>query len=172
MWPWLCVQWRKRDPAEIILAVIISSWPRCQKRSKTERILAVLWFLSCVNCISSRTVSTEETYQQPQSGSGARLLRGKKVEDLVVNKIPREWVSLEDFNNPNNEIVWKRFWWLPIRIQKWIKRIIGWSISRRVDIWLYNKKWNHNKKFHHFLMGQHPGSNTRSWSKIGWTLQC
>ena len=26
-----------------------------------------------------------------------------KVEDLVVNKVPREWVLLEDFNNPNDE---------------------------------------------------------------------
>ena len=28
------------------------------------------------------------------------------------------------------------------------------------------------QQFHHFLMGQHPGLNTRSWSKTGWTLQC
>ena len=26
-----------------------------------------------------------------------------KIEDLVVNKVAREWVSCEDFNNPNDE---------------------------------------------------------------------
>ena len=35
--------------------------------------------------------------------NGARLLRGKKVEDLVVNRVRREWVLFDDFNNPNDE---------------------------------------------------------------------
>ena len=69
----------KKDLAETILVVIISSWLRWQKRSKTERILAVLRVL--VLC----------------------QLYLVKVEDLIVNKIPREWVLLEDFNNPNGE---------------------------------------------------------------------
>ena len=49
----------------------------------------------------SRTVYTEGTYSHLQSGSGACGLL--EEEDLVVNKIPREWVVLENFNNVNDE---------------------------------------------------------------------
>ena len=129
-------------------------------------------FLSGVNCISSRTVSTERTYQQPQCGSGARLLRGK--DRGACREQGPLWVS----------IVWelqKSQRWMTMRkilvtfpseLQKWIKRIIGWSISRRVNICLFSRKWNHNKNSTIFLMGQHPGLSTRSWSTTGWILQC
>ena len=45
----------KRDLAETIFVVIISTWFRCQRRSKTDRILAVLWG-SCPVSIVSRHV--------------------------------------------------------------------------------------------------------------------
>ena len=40
--------------------------------------------------------------------------------------------------------------------------VIGWRISRRVDICNVQCKWNHTKKFHHFMLCQDLGSNTRS----------
>ena len=43
----------------------------------TKNSLQFCGFLSCVNCISSRTVYRRGTCQQPQSGSGARVLCGK-----------------------------------------------------------------------------------------------
>ena len=101
-------------------------------------------FLSSVNCFSSRTVFTEKEHDNNRKVVAERGCCMVKEEDLVVNKVPRKWVLLEDFNNPNDEWLWGRFWWFPIRKQKWIKRIIGWSISRRVDIWLFSRKWNHN----------------------------
>ena len=41
-------------------------------------------------------------------------------------------------------------------------RIIGWSMSRRVDRSMYSRKWNHNKDSTSFLMDQRPGLSTRS----------
>ena len=59
---------------------------------------------SCqVSTVFRHVRSTEETGQQPQSGSGERLLLGKKVEYLVVHRVPCEWVLLKNFNNTNGE---------------------------------------------------------------------
>ena len=54
-----------------LLDVIVRNDPR------HKEFLQFCGFLSSVNCVSSRTISPERTYQQPQCGSGARLLRGK-----------------------------------------------------------------------------------------------
>ena len=75
---------------------ITSSWPRRQKRSKTETIpCSFLGFLSSVNCISPRTVSAERTYQQPHgaldlhvetSAAWTRTDHGSLMEPLSLHK--------------------------------------------------------------------------------------
>ena len=73
-----------------------------------------------------------------------------------MNKIPREWVLLEDFNNPNG--LWGRFWWLPIRVQKnqkkhWLEHI---AQSRHYN----TQQWvESQQQFHHFFNG------SASWFK-------
>ena len=69
-----------------------------------KRKIVTVFVGSClvsVHSIPSRTVYTERTYSHPQSGSGACGLL--KEEDLVVHKIPREWVLLENFKFVNDE---------------------------------------------------------------------
>ena len=72
-WNVICVLWwRKRDFIETIFLIIIYltllSETIQEKRKNHQKFCR---FLSSVNCIPSRTVCTERTYQQPQSGSGA-----------------------------------------------------------------------------------------------------
>ena len=91
-------------------------------------------FLSSVYCTSSRTVHTERTNQQPQSVSGARLLR-RKVEDLVTNKVPREWVLLDNFQQYQ--------WWATMR------KILMTSHQKTEDkpaeslVGAYRAEWTH-----------------------------
>ena len=109
MWPCLCAQSRERDLAESILVVIITSWPCCQKRSKTERIPCS--FLG--SCLAS-TVSRHVRFTQKEHINNHKVVAERgccvvKVNDLVANKVPREWGLLEIFNNPNDEWQWGRF---------------------------------------------------------------
>ena len=78
------------------LDLLVRDDPREEKES-----LQFCGFLYSVYCIPSRTVYTERTYSQPQSGSGACGLIEK--EDLVVNKVLREWVVLDIFNTVNDD---------------------------------------------------------------------
>ena len=168
MWPCLVCPVTKKDLADTILVVITSSWPRRQKRSKTERVPSSFVGSCVVSFVSRHVRFPQKEHTNNHNVAAERGCCVEKVEDLVSNKVPRDWVLLGNFNNPNDEWKWGRFWWLPVRIQRIIKIIIGSSI------WHYKKQQEveSQQKFHHFLMGQHPGVNTRSWSKTGWTPQC
>ena len=94
----------KRDVTETILVVVIFLTSLSETIQEKECLTVFVGgLMSSVYCISSRTVYTEGTVQQPQGGSGARLLLGRKVEYLVVHRVPREWVLLENFHNTNDK---------------------------------------------------------------------
>ena len=84
----LYVQWRKRDLAETFLVVIISSWPRRQKRSKTERILCSFEG-SCLVSILSRHVrfpKEEHTNNHRERNSRVRKKKNLKFWKFLVTR--------------------------------------------------------------------------------------
>ena len=83
-------------------------------------------------------------------------------EDVVVNKIPREWVLLEIFNNVNDEWLWGS----QLKTKK-NGRICGWNVSRRVDRSLCSRKWNSSEDSTFPVMDRCFDTSTRSWSTIG-----
>ena len=56
----------KKELIETILVIIIFLTSLSVTIQRREESLQFFWFLSSVHCISSRTVYTERTYQQPQ----------------------------------------------------------------------------------------------------------
>ena len=79
--------------------------------------------------ISSRTVSTEETNIH-KVVAGARLLR-VKVQNLVANKVPRERYCMRTSTIPTMSDREEDSGDIHQHTKK-MKRISGWSMSRRV----------------------------------------
>ena len=68
-----------------------------------KEFLAVLWVL--VQCQVYLVTYGFHRKNIPTTTKWKRsaAVAFSKVEDLVANKVPREWVLLENFNNPNDE---------------------------------------------------------------------
>ena len=79
-----------------LLDLVVRNDPRL------EEVFAVLWFLVLCQLYLVTCGLHRKNIPRNQRGSGAMLLRGE-VEDLVANKVLREWVLRENFNNPNDE---------------------------------------------------------------------
>ena len=119
-----------------------------------------------VSIVSRHERFPQKEHSKNQRGSGAVLLRGE-VEDLVANKVTREWVLRQNFNNPNDEWLWGRLWWLPVRIQRRTQK----------NHWLEHIAQSRHYNFQQEVESQqnsvqHSRLSSRSWSKIFWTLLC
>ena len=113
---------------------------------------------SCLESIVSRHVRfPQRTYQEPHSCSGARLLRGQKVEVLLSNKVPCESASLGNLTIPTMGDHEEDFWWLPINIQKRIRGIH--LLENLAQCRHYNilQEMESQQKIHHCLVDQHLG---------------
>ena len=83
-----------------VVIIFLTSFSEAMKENRKNHY-SFCGFLSRVNCILSRTVSTEHT-------SNRRVVAGRcclvvLVGDLVANRVPREWILLENFNHLNDE---------------------------------------------------------------------
>ena len=86
----------------VSIIIILTFCPsRIQRR---ERITTVFWFSCVVSTVFRHVRSTQkEQYQQPQVVAEPGVLLRRKEEDLVVYRVPSEWVLLENSNNTNGE---------------------------------------------------------------------
>ena len=104
-----------------------------------------------------------------------KVVAEQVFEDLVVNKVPLKKILSRTRSYlrsivPESTILMSDYEEDFTDFQNYSKnstfRIIGWSMSRRVDRSMDSIWW----KFHHFLMGQLLGPNMRSSSTTGWIL--
>ena len=72
---------------------------------RRERIITVLWVLvQCPLCFVTYSLHRKSCINNHKVvAEHFVLLLRRKEEDLVVHKVPREWVLLEHSNNVNDE---------------------------------------------------------------------
>ena len=95
----LCVWWRKRDLVETILVVIISFLTSFSETIQ-DRKNSLSFAGSCpVSTYGFRTKNIPKKHKVVAE-RGCCVV---KVGDLVANKVPRKWLLLQNFDNPNDE---------------------------------------------------------------------
>ena len=93
----------EEDSIETIFVVIISSLLPCQGRSKRRERIITVFAVFCLVFTVSRHVRSSQKEHVNNHKVVTELVGFIDRADLVVIKIPREWVLLEIFNNVNDE---------------------------------------------------------------------